>query len=71
MIAAGVPCTPFYPHTLYNNPLYKEGGCRVHPCPNAEASIRDAFWFPHRVLMADRETVLEIAAVVRSISNRE
>jgi dTDP-4-amino-4,6-dideoxygalactose transaminase len=66
--AAGIPCTPFYPHTLYGNPLYREGGCRVHPCPNAEASIRDAFWFPHRVLMADEETTLEIAGVVRSIS---
>ena len=44
--AAGIPCTPFYPHPLYANPMYLEGGCRVEPCPVAEACIEDAFWFP-------------------------
>ncbi len=62
--AAGVPCTPFYPHTLYNNPLYREGGCRVMPCPVSEQSIRDAFWFPHRVLLGDEETTREIASAI-------
>lgn len=56
MTAAGVPCTPFYPHPLYGNPLYQAGGCRVEPCPVSEACIRDAFWFPHRVLMAGKRT---------------
>ncbi len=63
----GIPCTPFYPHPLYGNPLYQEGGCRVEPCPVAEACIRDAFWLPHRVLMADEETIREIAAAIRSL----
>ena len=39
LTASGVPCTPFYPHPLYGNPLYREGGCRVEPCPVAEACI--------------------------------
>jgi len=64
LTAAGVPCTPFYPHALYGNPLYQRGGCRVEPCPNAEACVRDAFWLPHRVLMADEETLREVAAVM-------
>ena len=68
--AAGVPCTPFYPHPLYGNPLYQAGGCRVEPCPVAEETIRDAFWFPHRVLMADEETIREIAAVIRNLGPR-
>ncbi len=63
--AAGVPCTPFYPHTLYRNPLYREGGCRVAPCPEAEASIGEAFWFPHRVLLGTEAETLAIAAVIR------
>lgn len=67
MIAAGVPCTPFYPHPLYGNPLYRDGGCRVEPCPVAEACIRDAFWFPHRVLMGDEETTREVAAAIRQV----
>ena len=56
MIQHGVPCTPFYPHPLYGNPMYAEGGCRVEPCPIAEACVQDAFWLPHRVLMSDEET---------------
>src|SRR3954452_1027427 len=28
LLSAGVPCTPFYPHALYQNPLYAGGGCR-------------------------------------------
>lgn len=67
MIAAGVPCTPFYPHPLYGNPLYQAGGCRVEPCPVAEGMIRDTFWFPHRLLMADEETIREIATLIRSL----
>ncbi len=65
MLAAGVPCTPFYPHTLYGNPLYQAGGCRVTPCPVAETCIRDAFWFPHRVLMGEQEDMRELASIVR------
>lgn len=57
----GIPCTPFYPHPLYANPLYREWPCRVTECPNAEAAISDAFWLPHRVLMADEETTAEVA----------
>ena len=54
LTAAGYPCTPFYPHTLYNNPLYAERhNCRVMPCPNAEERITDSFWIPHRALMGD------------------
>lgn len=65
MVAAGVPCTPFYPHPLYGNPLYQAGGCRVEPCPVAEACIQDAFWFPHRVLMAREEGIQELSSLIR------
>ena len=65
MSAAGVPCTPFYPHPLYGNPLYQAGGCRVEPCPVAEETIADAFWFPHRVLMAEEEDMRELIALIR------
>jgi dTDP-4-amino-4,6-dideoxygalactose transaminase len=67
LVAKGVPSTPFYPHPLYGNPLYQNGGCRVEPCPVAEACVRDAFWLPHRVLMADEATIEEIAALIRSL----
>jgi len=63
--AAGVPCTAFYPHPLYGNPLYQKGGCRVEPCPVAEACVADAFWLPHRALLGDEETTREIAAAIR------
>jgi dTDP-4-amino-4,6-dideoxygalactose transaminase len=63
---AGIPCTPFYPHTLYQNPLYQQAPCRVEPCPVAESCIRDAFWLPHRVLMADEPTLGRIAEVMQS-----
>ncbi len=62
----GVPCTPFYPHTLYENPAYREAACRVMPCPVAKDCIRDAFWLPHRVLLADEDTIRQIAEVIRN-----
>ncbi len=65
VVAAGVPCTPFYPHPLYGNPLYQRGGCRVEPCPVAEACVKEAFWLPHRVLLGSEEDALAVAAVLR------
>jgi hypothetical protein len=69
MTQRGIPCTPFYPHPLYGNPLYAAGNnpCRIEPCPVAEACIQDAFWFPHRVLMSGEETLGEIAAAIRGL----
>lgn len=63
--AAGVPFTPFYPHTLYRNPVYRKENCRVEPCPVAEACIRDAFWLPHRVLLGTEEDVRRIAVIFK------
>jgi dTDP-4-amino-4,6-dideoxygalactose transaminase len=68
LTAAGVPCTPFYPHTLYQNPLYRAGGCRVMPCPVAEARVHDAFWLPHRLLLAEEETIHQVAEAICSVS---
>jgi dTDP-4-amino-4,6-dideoxygalactose transaminase len=65
MREAGVPCSPYYPHTLYRNPLYAGGGRRVMPCPNAEATILDAFWIPHHVLLGDEALMREVAGVVQ------
>ena len=33
MVEQGIPCTPFYPHPLYGNPMYTAANCRVEPCP--------------------------------------
>lgn len=68
--AVGVPCA-YYPHTLYNNPLYQRGGAKVMPCPEAEASIQDAFWLPHRVLLADESTIQQVAQVLRGAVARQ
>lgn len=62
---AGVPCTPFYPHPLYGNPMYAAGGCRVEPCPIAEACVQDAFWLPHRVLMSDDQTIHKVVLTIK------
>lgn len=64
--AEGIPCTPFYPHPLYGNPMYASGDspCRVMPCPNAEAYIGDAFWIGFRALMGDEATTREVARAV-------
>lgn len=66
LTGAGFPCTPFYPHTLYENPLYRERtNCRVMPCPNAEARIQDSFWVPHRALLGTEEDSLALAKGIR------
>jgi dTDP-4-amino-4,6-dideoxygalactose transaminase len=63
----GVPMTPFYPFPLYGNPVYERpGSCRVMPCPNAEACVEDAFWLPHRLLLADEETIRETATAIKN-----
>lgn len=69
--SAGVPCTPFYPHTLYQNPAFARGGCRVESCPVAEQSVRDSFWLPHRVLLSEEESIREIAALMRAAITAE
>ncbi len=64
--ASGIPVTPFYPHTLYQNPMYMGGlPHRVLPCPVAEACVLDAFWLPFRLLMGDEAMTARIADVVR------
>ena len=66
VVAAGVPCTPFYPHPLYGNPYYRDGGaCRIEPCPVAEARVKDTFWLPHRALLGSEEDTRAIAGVLR------
>ncbi len=60
-----IPCSPFYPHPLYQNPLYREVACRTLPCPVAERSVQDGFWLPHRLLLADEETITEVAREIR------
>ncbi|HEX4164667.1 MAG TPA: DegT/DnrJ/EryC1/StrS family aminotransferase [Bryobacteraceae bacterium] len=64
--AAAVPCTPFYPHTLYQNELYRRASCRVLSCPVAEQCLKDAFWLPHRVLLADPASIDQIATLIRA-----
>lgn len=66
----GLPITPFYPHTLYRNPLYAApDSCVVHECPVAEESIRDSFWLPHRLLMADEASTREIASILKEAAS--
>jgi dTDP-4-amino-4,6-dideoxygalactose transaminase len=66
LTAAGYPCTPFYPHTLYDNPLYAgRKNCRVMHCPNAEERITDAFWIPHRALLGDEIETQALASAIR------
>ena len=64
--ARNIPCAPFYPHTLYQNPVFRESPCRVMECPVAEARINDAFWLGHRLLLADEETIRSCAGLMRS-----
>lgn len=71
LLASGVPCTPFYPHTLYENPAYRVGACRVMPCPVAEESIRNAFWLPHRVLLAKQDAIRQVAEAMKTAVTAE
>ena len=66
LLAAGIPVTPFYPHTLYRNPIYAREKCRAMPCPVAETRIHDSFWIGHRAFLAPEETIHEIAQQVRA-----
>lgn len=61
-----IPCAPFYSHTLYANPVYQAGNCRVMACPQAEARVKDGFWLSHRLLLADEETIDECSDLMRA-----
>jgi dTDP-4-amino-4,6-dideoxygalactose transaminase len=67
---AGIPCTPFYPHTLYQNIAYRENPCRAMPCPVAEECIGDALWLPHKVLLSPADTLDTIASHVLAMHRR-
>jgi len=66
LLAAGIPVTPFYSHTLYQNPLYTREKCRVMPCPVAEERIHDSFWLGHRAFLSPPETIRDISGVVHA-----
>ena len=67
MRAEGVPCSPFYPHPLYKNPMYETLAHRVEPCPVAEQVCRDSFWFPLRTLMGSKEDALDIIRAIDKV----
>ena len=70
MEAEGIPCRPFYPHTLYQNPLYSESGApphRAEACPEAEQAVKDSFWISHRVLSGDNDDTLDISRAISKI----
>jgi dTDP-4-amino-4,6-dideoxygalactose transaminase len=68
--AAGVPCTPFYPHALYGNIAYRTSPCRVMPCPQTEVRLGDTFWLPHRVLLSGEGVVMAVADVLKGLCRR-
>lgn len=68
--AEQIPATPFYPHTLFENPLYQKLPCRVMDAPISKACVQDAFWLAHRVLLGDDATTVAIAAGVRRAVER-
>jgi dTDP-4-amino-4,6-dideoxygalactose transaminase len=61
-----IPCAPFYPHTLYQNPVFQNGNRVVMPCPVSEARVKDAFWLNHRLLLAEEETIHQCAGLIRA-----
>lgn len=61
---SGIPCTPFYPHTMYQNPLYARHECRITACPQSKNRLKDAFWIPHRLLLADEDTISQTAELI-------
>ncbi len=67
MRAEGIPCSPFYPHPLYRNPVYENRPFRALDCPVAEVACRDSFWLHLRTLMGSEEDTLDIARAVEKI----
>jgi dTDP-4-amino-4,6-dideoxygalactose transaminase len=67
MQAEGVPCSPFYPHPLYKNPVYESHPFRALDCPVAEAACGDSFWLHLRTLMGGEEDTLDIARAIGKI----
>jgi dTDP-4-amino-4,6-dideoxygalactose transaminase len=68
MRAEGVPCDPFYPHPLYENPMYGEAlAHRAEPCPVAEQVCKDSFWLPMRTLMGSKEDALDIVRAIDKV----
>jgi dTDP-4-amino-4,6-dideoxygalactose transaminase len=65
LAARQIVCT-YYPHPLYANPVYQTLPCRVEPCPVAEATIQDAFWLSHKLLMGNEEDTLQVAEAIRA-----
>ncbi len=65
--AEGVPVRPFYPHTLYENPLYRLQPHRALPCPVAEHATRDSFWLPMNLFMGTEEDAMDAARAIAKV----
>jgi hypothetical protein len=57
----GIPCTPVLPSSALLHPVYQNGGApfRVEPCLVVEGCVREAFWLPRRILLADSDAMLK------------
>ena len=62
--AEGVPIRPFYPHALYQNPVYRTLPHRALSCPVAEQATRDSFWLPMCLFMGTEDDAAEAAFAI-------
>jgi dTDP-4-amino-4,6-dideoxygalactose transaminase len=67
MNAEGIPVRPFYPHPLYENPVFKDHEHRVTECPVAAQSSKDSFWLPMNLFMGSEEDAVDAARAIQKI----
>ena len=67
MRAEGIPCSPFYGHPLYKNPMYETVAHRAEPCPVAERACETSFWLPLKTLMGSEEDALDVSRAINKI----
>jgi dTDP-4-amino-4,6-dideoxygalactose transaminase len=79
LAAEGIPCSGGYPHPLYRQPVFLER--RFEPygaqasrmdytavhLPASEQACREAVWIPHRVLLGDREDMIDIVQAIEKV----
>ncbi len=74
LTAEGIPASAGYAHPLYRNPLFQNPSLgRDYSrfgalCPNSERSCQEMVWLEHRVLLAERKDMDDIAEAIQKVS---
>lgn len=68
LAAEGIPCSEGYPHPLYANEVFDSYKHVRNDCSESERMCIDTFWLSHEVMLAEEESLNDVALAIEKIA---